>query len=53
VTRIEEATKLWARLQRELKEDKFDPERDMEFEDTEGNVFDKRTYENLAKQGLL
>ena len=53
VTKLDEATKLWARLKTQLAEEKFVPDRDMEFEDSEGNVFDKKTYENLAKQGLL
>ena len=53
MTTIDEAVKLWARLKIELAEEKFVPDRDMEFEDSEGNVFDKKTYENLAKQGLL
>ena len=26
---------------------------DEEFEDTEGNVMNRRTYEDLARQGLL
>lgn len=33
--------------------DTWRPEADEEFEDSEGNVFDRKTYEDLAKQGLL
>ena len=31
----------------------FKPDRDEEYEDTEGNVLNRATYEDLARQGLL
>jgi splicing factor 3A subunit 3 len=33
--------------------EQFVQEAEEEFEDTEGNVLDRRTYEDLARQGLL
>ena len=37
----------------QVKSDTWKPEEEEEFEDSEGNVFDKKTYQDLAKQGLL
>jgi splicing factor 3A subunit 3 len=31
----------------------FNPETDEELEDAEGNVFNKKTYEDLRRQGLI
>ena len=31
----------------------FKPERDEEYEDSDGNVLNRATYEDLARQGLL
>jgi splicing factor 3A subunit 3 len=36
-----------------LQRETWKPDQDEEFEDTEGNVFDKKTYEDLARQGML
>ena len=33
--------------------EKFKPEVEEEYEDREGNVYDKRTYNDLKKQGLI
>ncbi|KAA0169782.1 hypothetical protein FNF28_01901 [Cafeteria roenbergensis] len=51
VTHIEDAKRLWARLEAQLKEDKA--KTGEQFEDSAGNVLDKRTYEDLASQNLL
>jgi len=52
VTKIAEALELWDKLKREsnIKNWKQDAE---EFEDDQGNVFNKKTYDDLKRQGLL
>ena len=50
---IKEAEALWTKIKEETR---LAPERAElveEFEDAEGNVYDRKTYELLAKQGLL
>ena len=42
---------LWMLQERELGGFKADVEE--EFEDKEGNVYDRRTYEDLKRQGIL
>lgn len=34
-------------------QEQYDAEKEEEFEDSEGNVLDRRTFEDLARQGLL
>lgn len=52
VTKIEDAKKLWAEIQ--LKQvGGFKAETEEEFEDSAGNVYNKRTYLDLKKQGLI
>lgn len=34
-------------------QEQYDVEKEEEFEDSEGNVLDRRTFEDLARQGLL
>lgn len=53
VTGIEDARKLWGRLRGEVEEARYDPEREEEYEDSHGNVMNRKTYEDLARQGLL
>lgn len=53
ITRIEDANKLNEKLKRESEEAAFDEDADMEFEDQEGNVLNKKTYTDLVRQGLL
>ena len=36
-----------------LTQEQYDAEKEEEFEDSEGNVLDRRTFEDLARQGLL
>ena len=53
VTRIDDARALWATLQAATSATAWRPEADEEFEDTMGNVVNRRTYEDLARHGLL
>lgn len=50
---IEDALNLYAKIKGTLKTEQFVGEIDEEFEDTNGNVLNRRTYEDLARQGLL
>ena len=53
VTKIEDALNLWKKLKDEKQRDKFQPTNEEEYEDTEGRVVNKKTYEDLKRQGLL
>ena len=53
ITSIEDALALWEQLQAKMDVEAFKPDRDEEYEDTEGNVLNRATYEDLARQGLL
>jgi splicing factor 3A subunit 3 len=53
VTLIEDALKLWQKLKDEKQKEKFQPANEEEYEDTEGRVVNKKTYEDLKRQGLL
>lgn len=50
---IEDVLVLYSKIKDQLKVEQFTKDLDEEFEDTEGNVLNKRTYEDLARQGLL
>ncbi|CAG8537474.1 18408_t:CDS:10 [Acaulospora morrowiae] len=53
ITLIEDAYALWEKLKNSGKTDEFKPDTMEEFEDQEGNVFNKKTYDDLKRQGLL
>lgn len=53
ITSIEDAVKLWNKLKEEKQREKFQPLNEEEFEDSEGHVVNKKTYEDLKRQGLL
>ena len=53
VTQIEDALKLWQKLKDEKQREKFQPANEEEYEDSEGRVVNKKTYEDLKRQGLL
>ena len=53
VTKIEDAQRLWAKLQMTVNKDIFDGDKEEEYEDSHGNVLSRATYEDLARQGLL
>jgi len=53
ITLIEDVLALYAKIKDSLKAEQFLLDAEEEFEDTEGNVLNRRTYEDLARQGLL
>lgn len=53
VTKIQDALTLWDKLKDEKARERFQPENEEEFEDSAGNVVNKKTYEDLSRQGLL
>ncbi|CAI4232893.1 unnamed protein product [Auanema sp. JU1783] len=53
ITKIEDALELWAKIKTERELMKWNPEMDEEFEDSAGNVVNKKMYEDLKRQGLL
>lgn len=53
ITLIEDAITLYSKIREQLKTEQFISELEEEFEDSQGNVLNRRTYEDLARQGLL
>lgn len=53
VTKIEDALRLWNKLKEEKQREKFLASTEEEYEDSEGRVVNKKTYEDLKRQGLL
>ncbi|CAB3377359.1 Hypothetical predicted protein [Cloeon dipterum] len=53
VTQIEDALQLWERLKLQKHMERWQPEAEEEYEDSLGNVVNKKTYEDLKRQGLL
>lgn len=53
ITKIEDALALAKKLASEGRQEQFQSETMEELEDDEGNVFNKKTYEDLKRQGLL
>ncbi|ORX89740.1 hypothetical protein K493DRAFT_305538 [Basidiobolus meristosporus CBS 931.73] len=53
ITLIEDAYALWDRLKASNKTEDFKSEVMEEFEDADGNVFNRKTYEDLKRQGLI
>ncbi|KIW07148.1 uncharacterized protein PV09_02018 [Verruconis gallopava] len=52
ITRIEEAQKLWAKIQKAKREEKAAADV-VQMEDSEGNVMPEKVYLDLQKQGLI
>lgn len=52
VTKIDDAMALWRDIQSKQKGG-FKADQDEEYEDAQGNVYNKRTYLDLKKQGLI
>ena len=44
---------VWEKLKSTGKTDEFKADTMEEFEDQDGNVFNKKTYDDLKRQGLL
>ncbi|XP_018474946.2 splicing factor SF3a60 homolog isoform X2 [Raphanus sativus] len=53
ITSIKEAEELWKRIQEREGVNKWRPEIEEEYEDGEGNVYNKKTYSDLKRQGLI
>ncbi|KAH8084173.1 hypothetical protein HD553DRAFT_335567 [Filobasidium floriforme] len=53
ITKIQDALALAERLKQEGRAEQHATERSEEFEDSEGNVYDKKTYDDLKRQGLI
>ncbi|VDN08513.1 unnamed protein product [Thelazia callipaeda] len=53
ITKISDAVDLWGKIRRQKESLKWNPEHDEEFEDSAGNVVNRRTFEDLKRQGLL
>ncbi|KAH7948003.1 hypothetical protein HPB52_017606 [Rhipicephalus sanguineus] len=53
VTQIEDALTLWNKLKDEKSKERFQASTEEEYEDTQGNVVNKKTFEDLKRQGLL
>ena len=50
---MDDAVALWEQLQERHQAEAFNAERDAEYEDCDGNVLNRATYEDLARQGML
>ncbi|KAI1811065.1 hypothetical protein GGS20DRAFT_138249 [Poronia punctata] len=53
ITRIEEALRLWDKIQKDRRKDKIEDGSVIQMEDAEGNVMPEKVYYDLQKQGLL
>lgn len=50
---IQDARDLYAKIKDSLDKELWNAEDNEEYEDGEGNVLNRRTYEDLARQGLM
>ncbi|KAL6509258.1 hypothetical protein OROGR_022568 [Orobanche gracilis] len=53
ITSIEEAKQLWEKIQEKQGVNKWRPDLEEEYEDQEGNIYNKKTYTDLQRQGLI
>jgi len=53
ITSIEEAKGLWERIQSKQGLNKWRPDLEEEYEDKDGNIYNKKTYTDLQRQGLI
>ncbi|KAJ1741813.1 Pre-mRNA-splicing factor sap61 [Coemansia sp. RSA 1086] len=53
ISSIEEALALWQRVEQEVKQNEVNVDTFEEYEDSEGNVFNKKTFMDLKRQGLI
>jgi splicing factor 3A subunit 3 len=53
ITSIEQAVRLWEKIQRDQNKDQIDDGAVVQMEDAEGNVMPEKVYLDLQKQGLL
>ncbi|KAE8717474.1 OBP3-responsive protein 1 isoform 1 [Hibiscus syriacus] len=53
ITNIEEAQELWEKIRERQGVNKWRPDLEEEYEDKEGNIYNKKTYTDLQRQGLI
>jgi len=53
ITSIDDVLTLYHKIKDQLRQEQYLPDYDEEFEDTQGNILNRRTFEDLARQGLL
>lgn len=53
ITAIDQALRLWEKIQKDKRKDKVDDGSVVQMEDAEGNVMPEKVYYDLQKQGLL
>ncbi|CAJ2506490.1 Uu.00g006200.m01.CDS01 [Anthostomella pinea] len=53
ITAIDEALRLWEKIQKDKRQGKVDDSTVIQMEDAEGNVMPEKVYYDLQKQGLL
>ncbi|KAG9456991.1 hypothetical protein H6P81_001499 [Aristolochia fimbriata] len=53
ITSIKEAKVLWERIQERQGLNKWRPDLEEEYEDKEGNIYNKKTFTDLQRQGLI
>lgn len=50
---IKNAVLVWEKLKVQKNSERWQPETEEEYEDSQGNVVNRKTYEDLKRQGLL
>ncbi|KAF3334980.1 Splicing factor 3A subunit 3 [Carex littledalei] len=53
ITSIQEARDLWEKIQEKQGVNKWRPDLEEEYEDREGNIYNKKTFTDLQRQGLI
>lgn len=53
ITAIDDVVALYNKIKDQINKTKYEADFEEEYEDTHGNVLNRRTYEDLARQGLL
>ncbi|XVF69735.1 hypothetical protein PTKIN_Ptkin11bG0105600 [Pterospermum kingtungense] len=53
ITNIQEAQELWEKIRERQGLNKWRPDLEEEYEDKEGNIYNKKTYTDLQRQGLI
>ncbi|KAJ8486701.1 hypothetical protein OPV22_019186 [Ensete ventricosum] len=53
ITSIQEAKELWEKIQERQGSSKWRPDLEEEYEDREGNIYNKKTFADLQRQGLI
>ncbi|CAA0824676.1 splicing factor-related [Striga hermonthica] len=53
ITSIPDAKELWEKIQEKQGLNKWRPDLEEEYEDQEGNIYNKKTYNDLHRQGLI